>query len=143
MCAAWHAKYPQILAFAMDPAHGAGLKADLQKRDTELFEKIVDFSQGYAKVGPGTTLYYDAVLKGKVIDPSPIMDWQRSQATVFRDKNGNMHFVKPGGAMSTARIDGLDQSLFGLKVLVDNMPNDDESLRVLSKEEMAALPDLD
>jgi hypothetical protein len=86
--------------------------------------------------GPATTLYYKSVLKGKVIDASPIMDWQRSQATIFRDKNGNMHFVKASGKSSSGRIDGIDQSLFGLKVLADNLPTAGTLVRILTKEEI-------
>ena len=87
-------------------------------------------SRGIRRWGPATTLYYESVLKGRVIDPSPIMDWQRAQATIFRDKNGNMHFVKPGGSNSSSRIDGIDQSLFGLKVLADNMPTIGSILKI-------------
>jgi|GEM_PF-6680471 len=142
-CMKWHKQFPDVMAFAIDPAHGMALKEYLGEHDVELFNKLVDFEQGYGKVGPATTLYYDSVLTGKVIDPNPIMDWQRSQASVFRDKNMNMHFVKPGGAQSAARIDGIDQSLFGLKVLVDNLPKSGALLKVPSKEELDALPDIE
>ena len=82
---------------------------------------MVPFDQGYKKIAPANRDWLELVLRGRLIDPNPVMRWMVGNVKRREDRNKNISFVKANYAQSNLRIDGIDTSVMAYKSLIDNL----------------------
>jgi phage terminase large subunit-like protein len=113
-------KYQRIMGVAYDKTfmreYFNGLSAENERGTI-----MVAFEQGYKKIAPANRDWLELVLKGKLIDPNPVMRWMVGNVKRREDRNKNISFVKANYAQSNLRIDGIDTSVMAYKSLIDNM----------------------
>ena len=85
---------------------------------------LVEISQNMKNISPMAKDWEAAIINGDIVDANPVMKWMVSNASIYRDANGNIKPVKNAAtASSTKRIDCVITSLmcYGrLKQLLDD-----------------------
>ena len=85
---------------------------------------LVEIAQSMKSISPMAKDWEAAIINGDIVDDNPVMKWMVSNASVYRDANGNIKPVKNAqSASSTKRIDCVITSLmcYGrLKQLIDD-----------------------
>jgi len=120
-------KYPGIMGIAYDPTFSNRYFEELSI-DNERGTIMVAFSQQYKKIAPANKNWLEVVLKGKLIDPNPVMRWMVGNVKRREDRNKNISFVKADYAQSNLRIDGIDTSVMALALLQAHLEKEDEPI---------------
>lgn len=85
---------------------------------------LVEINQNMKNISPMAKDWEAAIINGDIVDDNPVMKWMVSNASIYKDANGNIKPVKnAANASSTKRIDCVITSLmcYGrLKQLLDD-----------------------
>lgn len=116
-----------LQGIAYDAVYAANLLRQIEQAKTSRPVVMIPFSQTWTKIAPANREWLDAVYKGKVIDPNPVMAWMVGNVKRREDRNGNISFVKADYAQSNLRIDGVDTSVMALALLLDRIGRQDKT----------------
>ena len=109
--------YKGLVGIAYDPTFSNMFFETLRAEDQRGFI-MVPFSQQYKKIAPANKEWYDLILKGRLIDNNPVMQWMVGNVKRREDRNKNMSFVKANYSQSNLRIDGVDTSVMAYSSLL-------------------------
>lgn len=106
---------------------------------------LIEINQGIKSMSPMSKGFEESVLKGEIVDRSPILSWMIENATVYTDANGNIKVQKPSTSSSSKRVDGVITSIMALERL-KKLIQDGVDLRTpeeIEEDIMKSLEDVD
>ncbi len=125
--------YQYMIGVAYDVAYSRAFLQSLMETETGRPIVMVPFPQTWSSLAPANKEWLDAVFKGKIIDPNPVMRWMVGNVKRKEDRNGNISFVKADRANSSLRIDGVDTSVMAHKMLLDHIGKPEKSPADIAK----------